>query len=96
MALGQFNANLSCAHLLAAKGVLCYLLDTLDFALEYNFSQQPVGPLASVLLLLNCVFTDVDWASNEMDHRSILGYAFSCFHHWLHSLLLSNIPLPCL
>jgi len=36
MTLGQFNANLSCTHLLAAKGVLCYFLGTPDFTLEYT------------------------------------------------------------
>ena len=79
MALGQFNANPSRAHLLAAKGVLRYLLGTLDFALEYNFSQQPVGPPASVLLPSNCAFTDADWASDETDRQSISGYTFFMF-----------------
>ena len=38
MALGQFNASPTHAHLLAAKGVLHYLLGTLNYALEYNQS----------------------------------------------------------
>jgi hypothetical protein len=36
MSLGQFNANPTRAHLLAAKGVLCYLIGTIDYALEYG------------------------------------------------------------
>jgi len=79
MALGQFNVNPTRAHLLAAKGVLRYLLGTLDYALKYNFSQQPVGPPASVLLPSNCAFTDADWVSDETDCWSISGYAFFMF-----------------
>jgi len=81
MALGQFNANLSHTHLLAAKGVLCYLLETLDFTLEYNFSQQLVGPPASVLLLSNCAFTDADWVSDETACvRAYQDTLSSCFY----------------
>ena len=79
MALGQFNANPSRAHLLAAKGVLRYLLGMLDYALEYNFPQFPVGPPASTLLPSNCAFTDADWASDETDCHSISGYVFFMF-----------------
>jgi len=79
MALDQFNANPTRAHLLAAKGVLHYLLGMLDYVLEYNFLQQPVDPPASALLPSNCAFTDADWASDETDHRSISGYAFFMF-----------------
>ena len=79
MALRQFNANPLCAHLLAAKGILRYLLGTLDYHLEYNFSQSPVGPPASVLLPSNCAFTDADWASDETDRHSISVYTFFMF-----------------
>jgi len=65
IALGQYNMNLSRAHLLAIKGGLCYLLGTLDFALEYNFTQSPGGPLLLVFLLSNCAFTDADWATDK-------------------------------
>ena len=36
MALGQFNANPTHAHLLAAKGILRYLVGTIDYSLEYG------------------------------------------------------------
>ena len=75
MALGQYNANPTRAHLLAAKGVLRYLLGTIDFALEYNFAQMPVGNPTSAFIPNNCAFTDADWASDEGDRRSISGFA---------------------
>jgi len=31
MALGQYNTNPSQSHLLATKGVLCYLIGTMDY-----------------------------------------------------------------
>jgi len=37
MSLGQFNANPSRAHLVAAKRVLRYIAGTVDLALEFNF-----------------------------------------------------------
>jgi hypothetical protein len=79
MALGQYNANPTRAHLLAAKGVLRYLLGTIDYGLEYNFTQAPVGPPASVIIPSDCAFTDADWASDERDRRSISGFAFFLF-----------------
>ncbi|RDB27573.1 Retrovirus-related Pol polyprotein from transposon TNT 1-94 [Hypsizygus marmoreus] len=79
MALGQFNSNPSRAHLLAAKGVLRYLLGTIDYALEYNFAQAPVGPPLSVLIPSNCAMMDADWASDESDRRSISSYVFFLF-----------------
>lgn len=65
MSLGQFNANPTRAHLLAAKGVLRYLVGTADYALEYNFLQTPVGPPMRLLLPNNCGMSDADWASDE-------------------------------
>ena len=79
MALGQYNANPTCAHLLAAKGVLRYLLGTIDYGLEYNFTQTPVGSPASAIIPNNCAFTDVDWASDEHDRRSISRFALFLF-----------------
>ena len=38
MALGQFNANPTRAHLVAAKRVLRYLAGTVDLALKFNFN----------------------------------------------------------
>ena len=76
MALGQYNTSSTCAHLLTAKGVLCYLLGTIDYGLENNFTQTPVGPPASVIVPSDCAFTDADWASDERDRRSISGFTF--------------------
>ena len=73
MALGQFSANPNCSHLLAAKGILCYLIGTLDFALEYNSDREPVGTSATAIVPHNCVFMDADWASDETNHHSISG-----------------------
>jgi len=65
MALEQYNANSTHAHLLTTKGVLCYLLGTIDYGLEYNFTQTPVGPPASVIVSSNCAFMDANWVSDE-------------------------------
>jgi len=84
MSLGQFNANPTHAHLLAAKGVLHYSAGTADYALEYNFLQTPVGPPMRLLVLNNCGMSDTDWASDESNRRSASGYAF-----FLYSSLVS-------
>ena len=76
MGLGQFNANPTRLHLLAAKGVLRYLLGTMDFALEYNFEQAPVGNPTSLFFLTNCGFSDADWASDKSSHHSVSGFTF--------------------
>jgi hypothetical protein len=76
MALGQFNANPTRAHLLAAKGVLRYLASTLDFALEYNFEQTLVGTPTSAFIPQNCAFSDADWASDKSNRQSVSGYVF--------------------
>ena len=57
MALGQFNANLTRAHLVAAKRVLRYLAGTLDLALEFNFDGSSV-PATVGGFLRNCAFSD--------------------------------------
>lgn len=62
MALGQFNANPNCSPLLAAKGVLHYLIGTLNLALEYNGNRALVGTSATAMVPCNCVFLDADWA----------------------------------
>lgn len=84
MALGQYNANPTRTHLLAVKGVLHYLLDTIDYGLEYNFPQMPVGPPTSMFFPGNCAFMDADWAFDEKDCCSISGFAF-----YLYSTLVS-------
>lgn len=83
MALGQFNANPTHAHLLAAKGVLCYLAGTLDYGLEYTVPTSFI-PLAVTLFSQGCALTDADWASDENDQKSISGYCF-----YLHGCLIS-------
>jgi len=75
MALGQFNANPTRAHLLAAKGVLRYLAGTLEYGLEYG---APISfvPLTIAPHIQGCALTDADWASDEMDRKSVSGYCF--------------------
>jgi hypothetical protein len=76
IALGQYNSNPTRAHLLAAKGVLRYLLGTLDFALEYNFERDPISVAGQLLVADNCAFMDADWASDATTRRSVSGYTF--------------------
>src|SRR5271156_1806337 len=75
MALGQFNANPTRAHLVAAKRVLRYLAGTLDLALEFNFDGDVV-PTTVGGFIQNCAISDADWASDESDRKSISGYCF--------------------
>ena len=77
MALGQYNANPTRAHLLAAKGVLCYLAGTLDNGLCFTVPPPDIPSLVSPFIQ-NCALTDADWASDETDRKSISGY---CFYH---------------
>lgn len=77
MALGQYNANPTRAHLLTAKGVLRYLAGTLDYGLR--FTVPPLDIPSSVSpFIQNCALTNTDWASDETDRKSISGY---CFYH---------------
>jgi hypothetical protein len=82
MALGQFNAKPTRAHLLAAKRVLRYLSGTLDLALEFNFDGGVV-PATVGGFIRNCAISDADWASDESDRKSISGYCF----YFLNSLV---------
>ena len=82
MALGQFNANPTRSHLLAAKRVLRYLAGTLDLALEFNFDGGVV-PSTVGGFVRNCAISDADWASDESDRKSISGYCF----YFLNSLV---------
>jgi len=43
MALGQYNASPTRAHLLAAKGVLRYLAGTADLSLEFGMEQSAIS-----------------------------------------------------
>lgn len=76
MALGQFKANPTRAHMLAAKRVLCYLLWTIDSALEYNFEQLPIGAPLTAMIPSNCGMMDANWASDETNCQSVSGYVF--------------------
>ena len=66
MALGQFNANPTHAHLLTAKGVLRYLAGTLEYSLEYATPISSI-PLTVTPFSQGCALTDADWASDEND-----------------------------
>lgn len=87
MALGQFSANPSRAHLMAARGVLRYLAGTRNLALQY-----PAPELTSHLKKSNtpvrletCALSDADWATDGSDKRSVSGYAFyyyDCLVSW--------------
>ena len=72
--LGQYNTNPTRAHMIAAKGVLRYLAGTVDYALEYGGGnlEEPVHGLAKGA----CGLSDSDWATDEMDRKSISGYCF--------------------
>lgn len=75
MALGQFNANPTCAHLLTAKGILCYLASTLDYGLEYAVLTSSI-PLTVAPFTQGCALTDANWASDKNDWKSVSGYCF--------------------
>ena len=76
MALGQHNVNPTCAHLLAAKGVLQYLAGSLEFSLEYGLNTSVISPPVQETAK-GCILTDADWATDKKDRKSISGY--SCF-----------------
>lgn len=72
----NYNANPSQKHLLVAKHVLCYLLGTQNYALEYNFSHTTFNPSAHFVFFTDFRAVDMDWASNSTMQCSISGYAF--------------------
>ena len=82
MALGQHNSNPTCAHLLAAKGVLRYLAGTLEYSLEYGLDASVISPPVRETAK-GCILTDADWATDEKDRKSISGYCF----YFLNSLV---------
>ena len=82
MSLGQFNANPTRGHLLAAKHVLRYLAGTLELVLEFNFDGGAV-PVTIGGFTRNCAVSDADWAFDESDRRSISGHCF----YFLNSLV---------
>ena len=75
MWLGQFNANPTRAHFLAAKHVLRYLAGTKLLALCLGFSSTRVpSSLSGYMQNVGC--SDADWASDAVDRKSISGYSF--------------------
>lgn len=75
MALGQFNATPTRAHLVCAKGVLRYLAGTVNLCLQFPsplYDRQSNVSLPSFTRGLS----DADWASDEKDRKSISGYCF--------------------
>src|ERR1700678_1422734 len=71
MALGQFNATPTRAHLVCAKGVLRYLAGTVNLCLQFMsplYDRQSNVSLPSFTRGLS----DADWASDEKDRKSIV------------------------
>jgi hypothetical protein len=75
MALGQYNASPTRAHLVAAKGVLRYLAGTTHFGLTFSLRNHCL-PQSVQLHASACGLSDADWASDERDRKSISGYCF--------------------
>ena len=75
MWLGQFNANPSHMHFLAAKHFLCYLSGTRNLALCLG-SPSPHVPSTLQGYLQNVGCSDADWASDAINQKSISRYSF--------------------
>ena len=88
MALGQFNVKPTHAHLLAAKGILCYLTGTLNYRLEYAVPVTNI-PLTVTPFSQGCVLTDADWALDENNQKSVSGYCF-----YMHGCLVCILVCP--
>jgi len=75
MWLGQYNAKPNHSYFLLAKHVLRYLAGTKTLALGFG---APSDSLPSSLTgyMQNVGCSDVDWASDSMDRKSISGYSF--------------------
>ena len=82
MVLGQYNTSPTRAHLLAAKGILCYLVGTTDLSLEFGVDQSVISPPIRGVSRC-CAVTDADWATDKKDRWSISGYCF----YFLNSLV---------
>jgi len=67
MALGQYNASLTRAHLLAAKGVLCYLAGLMDLSLEFGIEQSMISFPIHGFACCHAVM-DADWVTDKRDH----------------------------
>ena len=75
MWLGQFSANPSRLHFLAAKHVLRYLAGTRSLALSYGVP-HPSTPSTLRGFMHNLGCSDADWASDTTHRRSISGFCF--------------------
>ena len=75
MALGQYNASPTRAHLVVAKGVLRYLSGTIHLGLTFSLHNLHL-PESVQLHASACGLSDADWASDERDRKSISGYCF--------------------
>lgn len=93
MALGQFNMNPTCAHLVAAKCVLQYLASTLDLPLKFNFDGGVI-PMTLGGSICACAVFNADWASDKSDCRSISGYCFYFLNSLVPGQLLNSNPFP--
>ncbi|KAM1956982.1 hypothetical protein ACFX15_002531 [Malus domestica] len=65
--LARFMHGPTKKHLGAAKKVLRYIQDTLDYGIEYEKGEESI-------LICHC---DSDWSGDETDMKSTSGYAFS-------------------
>jgi len=75
MWLGQFNSKPSRSHFLLAKHVLRYLAGTKSLALCLGAPSSSLpSSLAGYMQNVGC--SDVDWASDTVDRKSISGYSF--------------------
>ena len=72
MALGQYNASPTRAHLVAAKGVLRYLAGTVHLGLTFSLLNHCL-PDSFQPHTAACGLSDADWASDERDRKSISG-----------------------
>ena len=75
MWLGQFSANPTRSHFLAAKHVLRYLAGTRTLALSYGVP-HPSTPATLRGFMHNLGCSDADWASDATHRRSISGFCF--------------------
>ena len=65
--LSQFMVEPRRVHWVAAKHVLCYLVGTVEYGLDYRRSDE--------IRLIG--FTDSDWAGSVADRKSTSGCCFS-------------------
>lgn len=74
MAFKTFNSCTERKNLLAAKNVFRYLATTADYAIEYGgeLGSEHMGPDA--VSRQNAVFVDSDWATDELDRKSVSGF----------------------